>query len=123
MYFRQVVFALIIVALGSLAFAQPPAVSDPAYRHFLNSPYSYKAFSALRPGYAETRVTPFGWGSSYVEPWRLHQRITPFGFESHEFVPGHGGTSADPWMFQTYRAPGYTQGYYLPPPVIVVPRR
>jgi hypothetical protein len=106
--------SLLVLALAATAAMSQPGLMDPAYRHFLNSPYSYRAFSALRPGYAETRVTPFGRDSVFVEPSRLHQRITPWGFESYETLPGHGRSVLDPWGYGGYYVPGDTRSYFLP---------
>ncbi len=117
--------ALIGLAAAGPAEAQFPTIPrdsmDPAYRHFLMSPYSYRAFSAFGRGYSETAVSPFGYQSTYVEPWYLHQRITPEGFESHRYVPGYGGSSADPWGYGGYQVPGYTQNYFAPRAVLPMP--
>jgi hypothetical protein len=122
----RAVFLLVILGLFPAAalaqgpgFAPYPApVMDPAYRHFLNSPYSYRAISGPLPGYAETRVSPFGYDSFYVTPGRVHQRITPYGFESEERVPGISGASLSPWGYGAYYTPGYTHSYYWPRVVI-----
>lgn len=117
---------LALLGLGLVvgtATAQPPGATpyasynfERAYRHFLTSPYPYRTFSSLRPGFsAATGVYPFGEETIYQEPSVLRQRITPRGFESYEYVPGYGGSLATPWGFQAYAVPGFERSFYLPP--------
>jgi len=123
-----VVVGTVLIGLGAVEAADaqslyiPRGSMDPAYRHFLMSPYSYRAFSALGRGYSEMTVSPFGYQSSYVEPWYLHQRITPQGFESYRYVPGYGGSSADPWGFGGYQVPGYSQNSFVPRTLLPMPQ-
>ncbi len=84
----------------------PGTWSDPAYRHFLTSPYSYRTYSAYPSGYGERWVTPFGVEGYAVEPGYLHERITPRGYQSFRRVPGYA----------TYRVvpPAYGFRFYDP---------
>lgn len=117
-----VIAATVAFGLTSELTAQPPASLDPnsnfsrAYRHFLNSPYSYRVISAPQPGHYEEVVTPYSRESFYVEPSQFEQRITPYAFESREYVPGYGGQLTTPWFTSGYRVPGYERGFVAPHP-------
>jgi hypothetical protein len=54
-----------------------------AYYHFLNSPYSYRAYYGTSPGYATAGFTPYGYEQTAVGPVWWDQRITPRGFSSY----------------------------------------
>lgn len=97
------------------AWGVPGTPSSPAYRHFLHSPYSYRTYSALTPGYATERAAPFSYQSSYVDPGYLHQRITPYGFYSYSQVPGRGGITATPFGSSSYTVPAQVYEYVVPP--------
>jgi hypothetical protein len=85
-----------------------------AYQHFLNSPYSYRTFSSLSPGYVTSGYTPYGYQWTYVDPVYTHQRITPRGFEWYNTTPGSRTYTVTPPVFM----PPYTRpyGYYPPGP-------
>jgi hypothetical protein len=68
-----------------------------AYRHFLNSPYSFRTFSSLSPGYASSGYTPYGYESVYVSP----------GYERQEIGPRQG-------QYRYYRAPRYASRTVIP---------
>ena len=125
---RQFSLVILGVAVGcgtpAVASAQPPPPGGTfpsynygrAYRHFLNSPYSYRSFSSLGAGSAGQTWTPFGVQGYYVDPGYEHQRITPYGYERHTTVPGYGGYAASPFDYNSYYVPGYAYHYYAPPP-------
>jgi hypothetical protein len=106
------------LALLTLTAAEAPAQGPDyssynyqrAYRHFLNSPYSYRTFSSLSPGYASSGYTPYGFESTYVSPGYERQEIGPY-----------------PGQFRYYRAPRYQSRTLIPypppyyPPVYVNP--
>jgi hypothetical protein len=85
-----------------------------AYRHFLNSPYSYRTFSGSSPGYWTERYTPYGYRSFYVEPGYVHQRITPYGFEGFDWVPGYEAYTTTPFGPSYHYVPGYGYPYHAP---------
>ena len=87
-----------------------------AYRHFLNSPYSYRTFSSLGTGSAGQAWTPFGVQGYYVDPSYEHQRVTPYGFERYTTFPGYGGYTATPFSYSSYYTPGYGYQLYAPRP-------
>jgi hypothetical protein len=87
-----------------------------AYRHFLNSPYSYRTFSSLGTASAGQAWTPFGVQGYYVDPSYEHQRMTPFGFERYTAVPGYGGYTVSPFGYRSYYVPGYGYQVFAPPP-------
>jgi hypothetical protein len=77
-------------AVPAPAYAPPPVSYNyaRAYRHFLTSPYTYRTFSSLSPGYVTSEVTPYGYQWTFVGPAYTHQRITPRGFEGYSVMPG-----------------------------------
>jgi hypothetical protein len=85
-----------------------------AYHRFLTSPYSYRTYSAMSPGYATHGYTPFGYEGSFVDPGYGQQRITPQGFESYQTVPGRGGFTVTPFGGGGYYVPGYRYQYSVP---------
>ena len=100
------------------ARAQAPWVgtlADPAYRHFLNSPYSYRTFSTASPGYSVGYPIPFGYQSSYVTPSYRNERITPFGYQSYNLSPGYGGSTMTPFSGSYYNVPPTVSRQYVPP--------
>lgn len=109
---RSRIFALsagLVLLLTALpTHAQAPWVgtmSDPAYRHFLFSPYSYRTFSTASPGYSVGYPIPFGYQSAYVTPSYRNERITPFGYQSYYLQPGHGGSTVTPFAGSYYNVP------------------
>jgi hypothetical protein len=85
-----------------------------AYQHFLNSPYSYRTFSSLSPGYVTSGYTPYGYQWTFVDPTYTHQRITPHGFEWYATPPSSRTYTVSPPVFM----PPYARpfGYYPPGP-------
>lgn len=111
--------AVLVTAATDLRaqFRGPPPGGnfDPrAYQHFLNSPYSYRTYSALTPGRQAVNPIPFGYQSYYVQPGSTHQRITPWGYEGYDVVPGYGGSTVTPFGYSGYSVPGQTYQYYAP---------
>ena len=93
----------------------PPPVSynyARAYRHFLNSPYSYRTFSSLSPGYVTSGYTPYGYQWTFVGPGYTQQRITPRGFEGYTVTPGSRLDTVSPPVF----VPAYPGPYGSVPP-------
>jgi hypothetical protein len=91
----------------------PPPVSynyARAYRHFLNSPYSYRTFSSQSPGYATFNDTPYGYQWTVVGPSYTHQRITPHGFEGYTVPPASVTYTVRPAMI----VPAYPPGPWMP---------
>jgi hypothetical protein len=120
-FYLSLVLALAgsITGLPAAAHAQwgpevPGTWSDPAYRHFLLSPYSYRTYSASTPGYAGAGYTPYGYQSYYLDPGYQHQRITPRGYESYRLVPGYQTYEATPFGFRYSYTPGYGAYYFDP---------
>lgn len=132
--FLWLVSGAVGLAAVTLAAAQPPLPPPPggpfptynyerAYRHFQNSPYSYRSFSSLGTGSAGQTWTPFGVQGYYFDPGYENQRITPRGYERYTTVPGYGGYTATPFGYSSYYTPGYGYQYYSPlPPRYVVPQ-
>jgi hypothetical protein len=58
-----------------------------AYYHFLNSPYSYRAYYGASPAYVTAGFTPYGYEVTAVGPVYWDQRITPRGFTSYHTLP------------------------------------
>jgi hypothetical protein len=89
----------------------PPAMSPNfarAYRHFVNSPYSYRTLSSWTPGYVTSFSAPyspsFQW--TFVDPAYTHLRITPYGFEGYSVTPGSRTYTIGPaWFMPTYPGP------------------
>jgi hypothetical protein len=90
-----------------------------AYRHFLNSPYSYRTYSTTSPGYVAEGPTPYG---GYVRFWRtpgyLNERITTHGYQRFEVVPGGGSYEVIPGVLLPYLPPPYVpyRGPFFPGP-------
>jgi hypothetical protein len=93
-----------------------------AYRHFLNSPYSYRTLSSQTPVYVTSLAvpslsTPYPYGYyrwTFVDPAYTHLRITPRGFEGYTVTPGSRTYTVSPaWFMTTYPQP---YGYYPPGP-------
>jgi hypothetical protein len=117
-----------VVGVAVLLPAGPPARAQPgygpwtgyydngdrAYRHFLNSRYSYRTYSASSPGYAVNVATPLSAQGFYTGPGYVHQRITPRGFEGFQAVPSYGGYTITPFGAISYSVPGYEYFYYVP---------
>jgi hypothetical protein len=93
------------------ALTTPPAqAQDPwadyntarAYHHYLTSPYTVKAYSALDSGRAWGYDTPLESGRFWRTPGYYHEMVTPYGRE-------------------VYGVPSWTGGYVVPRPVLVYP--
>jgi hypothetical protein len=117
--FRWLLASALGMILGTAATveAQPPTGNynyDRAYRHFLNSRYSYRTLYSSLPGSGSVTVTPFAYESRFIEPGFIRQRITPFGYERFDAVPGHGGMTLLPFSVSSYYVPGYGTGYAVP---------
>jgi len=86
-----------------------------AYRLFLNSPSASKSFYSSSPGRGADYATPWGPEGYYREPGYEYQRVSPYGYrQSSGYVPGYGGYTADPWLYQRYDVPGYSYGGVSP---------
>jgi hypothetical protein len=70
-----------------------------AYRHFLNSPYAFRTFSSLSPGYASAGYTPYGFESTTISPGYERQQIGPY-----------------PGQYEVYRAPRFERRTFVPYP-------
>lgn len=92
-----------------------------AYRHFLNSPYSYRTYSALIPPSGYEVVGPFSYQSYFTPQGYVHQRITPRGFESYTLRPGHESYYITPYTYQYQYQPSVGESYFAPR--IPAPRR
>jgi|SRR5579884_2499693 len=104
--------ALAALLLAGSGFAQQPYMTYNqmrAYRHFLNSPYSYRTYSGLSPGYTLDMPAPYGEQQYYQGPSYVEQRITPWGFEGYQSLPPTG-----------YRYLQYPRIYIMPANPIVV---
>jgi hypothetical protein len=98
-----------LAVLPAQATAQGPDYASynyqRAYRHFLSSPYSFRTFSSLSPGYGSAGYTPYGFESTYVSPGYERQQIGPY-----------------PGQFEYYRVPRYESRTFIPyPPVRYYP--
>ncbi|MGE3804232.1 MAG: hypothetical protein AB7K24_06130 [Gemmataceae bacterium] len=85
-----------------------------AYRHFLNSPYSYRTYSAFPPATGYQSVGPFSAEGLNVDPGYIHQRITPRGFESYRVKQGYQNYYATPFTYQYQAVPSVGESYYSP---------
>ena len=120
---RSTPIVLLVGALGfilcaaSAANAQPPVVTynyDRAYRHFVNSRYSYRVLYSPVAGYESVRANPYGYESRFSEPGYIEQRITPFGYERYDAVGGRGGMTMTPFGINNYYVPGYGSSFFVP---------
>jgi hypothetical protein len=113
-----VMLSVAVSLLSTLpARAQAPWVGtldDPAYRHFLYSPYSYRTFSMFSPGSSASYPIPFGYQSAYVTPGYRNERITPYGYERYSLHPGYGGSTVTPFSGSSYNVPPTVTRRYLP---------
>jgi hypothetical protein len=80
-----------------------------AYRQFLTSPYSYRTYSRISPGYAAEGYTPYGYERFERGPAYRHEEITPYGFEGYQVVP---------WSRHLVVRPGAFVPYPPPPPLL-----
>ena len=100
-----------LTAAGESGAQTPYPVANPspnfqrAYRAFLKSPATMKEISSSQPGRVHESLTPYSRETFYVEPSSYRERVTPWSFESHEYVPGYGGS---------LEMPGYAEGYHVP---------
>src|SRR5262249_46025154 len=102
---------LALALSAASASAQDPYAaynSERAYRHFLNSPYSFRTYSALGSGQVWGYETPLEAGRFWRTPGSYHEEISPRGRWSSEVPSRFGG----------YVVPRAPVGY----PPIVVPR-
>jgi hypothetical protein len=108
-------FALVVGVLTFLALIPTRALGQEpdyasynyqrAHRHFVNSPYTFRAFSSLAPGYARSGYTPYGFESTSISPGYERQQIGPY-----------------PGQYEFYRAPHYAvRTVILDPPVVYFP--
>jgi hypothetical protein len=119
-----------LVALaGALAFLTWVSAASPAqepdyasynyqraYRHFLNSRYSFRTFSSRSPGYAASGFTPYGYESTYVSPGYEYQQIGPYqGQYQYYRAPRYETRTVIPYAPQPYSPPAYAKPYYAPP--------
>ena len=120
MHWRRSCWTLATVSLmlGATAkvAAQTPAsyTYDRAYRHFLNSRYSYRTLYSSVPAAGSVMYTPFAYQSQFVEPSFSRQRITPYAYERYDAIPGYGGMTLTPLGFSSYYTPGFSRGFYAP---------
>jgi hypothetical protein len=110
--------ATVSLMLGATAkvAAQTPAsyTYDRAYRHFLNSRYSYRTLYSSVPATGSVMYTPFAYQSQFIEPSFSQQRITPYAYERYDAIPGFGGMTLTPFGFSSYYTPGFSRGFYAP---------
>jgi hypothetical protein len=85
-----------------------------AYRHFLTSPYSYRTYSGMTPGYVVEEFTPYGYEKYARGPVYFQHRITPRGYESHYLAPPETGFRIGPPVFGPFPPPGYGNPYGPP---------
>jgi hypothetical protein len=79
--------------------------ADRAYRHFLTSPYSYRTYSGLYPGYSVEQLTPYGYEQYRQGPTYIHERITPRGRERYEVLPARERVIVPYPVVEPYPAP------------------
>ncbi len=85
------------VASALAQFPLAPAAPPPsynaqrAYRHFLNSPYSFRTYSGSYPGFTTGSFTPHGYAEYSQGPGYVHEEITPRGSRFYHLnTGGHG---------------------------------
>jgi hypothetical protein len=110
---------LALLALAAEAPAQGPDYASynyqRAYRHFLNSPYSFRTFSSLSPGYASSGYTPYGFESTYLSPGYERQEIGPYpGQYRYYRAPRYATRTVIPYPPPPYYPPVYVNPYYGP---------